>query len=73
MTVRELINDLNENFQDMMDCEVFIAINGRGSHKAMLPVGIKSSFAEHFVTIPVKGLESEKRLSREYYEQHKNE
>ena len=65
MTVRELIADLQENFQDYMDLEVRIGTTGRGNYLACKPVAICSTFAGSFVTIPAHGTPASDKLKRD--------
>lgn len=68
MTVRELINDLQTNFANHLDCEVRIAEQGRGDKEADYPVYFslsdKGQVIQEFVSIIVKGSPAWSRFNR---------
>lgn len=65
MTVRELIEDLQNNFANHLDLEVHIAERGRGDKIAALPVAFTSTFGSNFVSILVKDSPAHERFGRE--------
>ena len=68
MTVRELINDLQTNFANHLDCEVRIAEHGRGDKEADYPVYFYlhegGQVIQEFVSIIVKGSPAWSRFNR---------
>lgn len=68
MTVRELINDLQTNFANHLDCEVRISERREGDKEADYPfyscLSHKGQVIEEFVSIIVKHSPASRRFNR---------